>query len=149
MQHPEQCQITACLTTGHFSYNSRKKRKQELRIPMSLQSKPHSAFSSSILTHPHKRCNKNKRSALTNHFVKPLLCEFYKALTVPVDRGHISSTTTLYLGSCWDSGSNILLCCLGFQPQTLVSNQQGPPLAKTDFTDGCHLFTSLAAGLWC
>ena len=62
---------------------------------------------------------------------------------------HASSPTTLHLGSCWDSGGKIILCCLGFKPQTLVSNQQGPPLAKINFTGGCHSFAGWAAQLCC
>ncbi len=73
-----------------------------------------------------------------------------------MERGHIQSeithtsfSTTLHFGSCRDSGSKIILCCLGSQPQTLVSNQQGLPLAKINFTSGCHSFTGWAAQLCC
>lgn len=62
---------------------------------------------------------------------------------------HTSSSTTLYLGSCWDSGGKIILCCLGFQPQAFESNQQGSALAKTNFTGGCHSFTGSAARIRC
>lgn len=62
---------------------------------------------------------------------------------------HTSSSTTWHLGSCRASESKIILCCLGAQPQTLVSNQQGLPLAKINFTGGCHSFTGWAAWLCC
>ena len=49
VQHAERSQITACLTTGHFEQTRTLKRgNQEIKIPTSLRSKPHSMFPSSL-----------------------------------------------------------------------------------------------------
>lgn len=153
MQHAEQCQITTRLTTGHFTQATTVKRKPGTENSHGFTSR--ATFCVSVIRLIHTKTSlflfpeKNKQSTLTNRFW-PTECEPYKALTAPVERGHIqseithtSSSTALHLGSCWDSGSKIILCCLGSRPQTLVSNQQRPPVAKINVTGGCHSFTGL------